>query len=103
MSFAIETQALTKLYRIGRGEPPLRAVDGIDFTVQPGEVFGFLGPNGAGKSTTIRMLTGLAKATSGNAHVLGLDLLRDTASRARMRNCPATSRTPTRARTLNRA
>lgn len=78
MAPAIEVQGLTKLYYGGRGEP-LRAVDGIDFVVQPGEVFGFLGPNGAGKSTTIRMLTGLARPTSGTAQVLGLDLARDLA------------------------
>jgi ABC-2 type transport system ATP-binding protein len=45
------------------------ALDGLNLAVEPGAVFGFLGPNGAGKTTTIRMLTGLAHATSGNAWV----------------------------------
>jgi ABC-2 type transport system ATP-binding protein len=50
------------------------AVDGIDLTVQKGEVFGFLGPNGAGKSTTIRMLCGLLRPSSGRAVVAGFDV-----------------------------
>ncbi|HIC88991.1 MAG TPA: ABC transporter ATP-binding protein [Anaerolineae bacterium] len=70
----IEVSQLTKIYRTGKGHAPVRAVDGIDFTVREGEVFGFLGPNGAGKTTTIRMLTGLTRPTAGNAHVLGFDL-----------------------------
>ena len=51
----------------------LRAVDGLDLEVQPGEIFGFLGPNGAGKSTTIRMLLDLRRPTSGEVRVLGRD------------------------------
>jgi ABC-2 type transport system ATP-binding protein len=47
------------------------AVDGIDFHVNPGEIFGFLGPNGSGKTTTIRMMLGLLQPTEGNVHVLG--------------------------------
>jgi ABC-2 type transport system ATP-binding protein len=77
MNNAIEVSQLTKIYRVGKGRPPLSAVDGIDFTVREGEVFGFLGPNGAGKTTTIRMLTGLTRPTSGQARVLGFDLARD--------------------------
>ena len=55
-----------------------RAVRGISFQVQPGEVVGFLGPNGAGKTTTIRVLTGYHPATSGTARVAGLDVVRDS-------------------------
>jgi ABC-2 type transport system ATP-binding protein len=66
---AISVRALTK--RFGA----FTAVDGIDFDVPRGQVFGFLGPNGSGKSTTIRMLTGSLAATSGLAYVLGEDVL----------------------------
>ena len=52
----------------------LRAVDGIDMTVNAGEIFGFLGPNGAGKSTAVRMLTTLLHPTSGRAIVAGFDV-----------------------------
>ncbi|WP_406438661.1 ABC transporter ATP-binding protein [Streptomyces sp. NBC_00631] len=50
-----------------------RALDGLDLTVEAGEVHGFLGPNGAGKSTTIRVLLGLLRADSGAARILGRD------------------------------
>lgn len=52
----------------------IRAVQGIDFTVHRGDVFGFLGPNGAGKSTTIRMITGLIHPTVGRVTIGGHDL-----------------------------
>jgi ABC-2 type transport system ATP-binding protein len=52
----------------------VKALDGISFETQPGEVFGVLGHNGAGKSTTLRILTGRARPTSGEAEVLGCDL-----------------------------
>lgn len=52
------------------------AVDGISFEVARGEVFGFLGPNGSGKTTTIRMLTGSISPASGEAEVLGEDIVR---------------------------
>jgi ABC-2 type transport system ATP-binding protein len=61
----IQATALTK--RFGS----LTAVDGIDFTVEPGRVTGFLGPNGAGKSTTMRMILGLDRPTSGRVTVHG--------------------------------
>ena len=62
---AIETVGLTKTF--GRQ----RAVDSLDLAVPRGSVFGFLGPNGSGKTTTIRMLLGLARATSGDIRMLG--------------------------------
>lgn len=52
----------------------LRAVDGVSFEVEQGEIFGFLGPNGAGKSTTINMLSTLLEPTSGTARVAGFDV-----------------------------
>ncbi|HVH51948.1 MAG TPA: ATP-binding cassette domain-containing protein [Gaiellaceae bacterium] len=65
----IEVEALTKVYPGG-----VRAVQEIDFTVAPGEVFGLLGPNGAGKSTTIGMLTTTLRPTSGTARLAGYDV-----------------------------
>jgi ABC-2 type transport system ATP-binding protein len=65
---AIVTRNLTK--RFG----DFVAVDGIDFDVRPGEIFGFLGPNGAGKTTTIRMMLGLLKPTAGTVSVLGVPM-----------------------------
>ena len=55
----------------------VRAVDGIDLRIEPGQIYGFLGPNGAGKSTTVHMLTTLLPPTSGRATVAGFDVVRD--------------------------
>jgi ABC-2 type transport system ATP-binding protein len=60
--------------RLTRHFGEVKAVDGIDLTVNPGEIFGFLGPNGAGKSTAVRMLTTLLRPTSGRAIVAGFDV-----------------------------
>jgi ABC-2 type transport system ATP-binding protein len=68
----ITVEALTREYEGG-----LRAVDGINLQVEPGEVYGFLGPNGAGKSTTILMLTTLLPPTAGTARVAGHDIRRE--------------------------
>lgn len=70
----IQAQALVREFKGG-----IRAVDGIDLTVAPGEIFGFLGPNGAGKSTTVHMLTTLLPPTSGSARVAGFDVAREGA------------------------
>jgi ABC-2 type transport system ATP-binding protein len=56
-----------------------RAVDGVSFTVDEGEIFGVLGPNGAGKTTTVECLEGLRRRDSGNVSVMGLDPERDGA------------------------
>ena len=77
MSNVIHVTQLAKHYPAARGAAPVRAVDGIEFAVRAGEVFGFLGPNGAGKTTTIRMLTGLTRPTAGQARVLDFDLATD--------------------------
>ena len=53
------------------------AVNGIDLTVAPGEIYGFLGPNGAGKSTTVHMLVTLLPPTSGRATVAGYDIVKE--------------------------
>ncbi|MFK4807687.1 ABC transporter ATP-binding protein [Microbacterium sp. ZW CA_36] len=71
MSTIIRTSGLTKHY--GR----VHALDGLDLTVDEGQIHGFLGPNGAGKSTTIRVLLGLARKTGGEASVFGQDPWRD--------------------------
>jgi ABC-2 type transport system ATP-binding protein len=56
---------------VRRQSREIKAVDGVTFDIQPGEVVGFLGPNGAGKTTTLKMLSGLLYPTSGEAIVLG--------------------------------
>jgi ABC-2 type transport system ATP-binding protein len=63
---AIRAEGLTKRY------DDVLALDGLDLTVERGEVFGFLGPNGAGKTTTIRLLLHLARPTAGSAWVMGV-------------------------------
>jgi len=75
MAPAIQVEKLVKRY--GPPDSGVLAVDQVSFEVRRGEVFGFLGPNGAGKTTTIRMLTGLARPTAGQAYILGLDLHRE--------------------------
>jgi len=73
----IEAVGLTKNY------DDIQAVRGIDFAIQPGEIFGFLGPNGAGKTSTIRMIMGFTKPTAGAVTVFGQPAF----------NPPATQRT----------
>ena len=72
---AIEAEGLVREFKKGP-----RAVDGIDLSVAPGEVYGFLGPNGAGKSTTVHMLTTLLPPTAGTARVAGHDIVREGAA-----------------------
>ncbi len=83
---AIEVRDLAKIYRVYRKQEGLlasvaglfhrtyndvRAVDGISFQIDAGEMVAFLGPNGAGKTTTLKLLSGLIFPSSGEAHVLG--------------------------------
>src|SRR6516162_2691452 len=82
----IQATGLTKTYRVFQKKEGLlgairgllrreyrqvQAVDGVSFSIEPGEMVGFLGPNGAGKTTTLKMLSGLIYPTSGTAQVLG--------------------------------
>jgi ABC-2 type transport system ATP-binding protein len=67
----IRTEGLTKVY----AGSDLKAVDGLDLTVEPGEIFGLLGPNGAGKTTTAGMLTTRVIPTAGRALVGGIDVV----------------------------
>src|SRR5215471_3285794 len=83
---AVHVDGLRKVFEVPEREPGLwaaakslvrrrtrevRAVDGITFEIEPGEIVGFLGPNGAGKTTTLKMLSGLLYTSGGDARVLG--------------------------------
>ena len=79
---AIEVNDLCRTYRthtgiVRRRRTDVRALDGISFEVEQGELFGLLGPNGAGKTTTIKILTTLLLPSSGTARVLGFDPARE--------------------------
>src|SRR5262245_5743913 len=82
----IEASNLSKTYRVSQKKEGLRgalrglfrreyreihAVEGVSFTIEPGEMVAFLGPNGAGKTTTLKMLSGLIYPSAGTARVLG--------------------------------
>lgn len=71
----IEVEGLVRVF----GED-IRAVDGVDLSVAPGEIYGFLGPNGAGKSTMVLMLVTLLPPTAGRATVAGFDVARQGAA-----------------------
>ncbi len=72
---ALAVEQLVKVYPGRRGKAPVRAVDGMSFTVRRGEIFGLLGPNGAGKTTLVKVLATLLAPTSGRAEVLGYDVV----------------------------
>jgi ABC-2 type transport system ATP-binding protein len=67
--FMIRVQDLKKFFG------PKKAVNGVSFTVEKGEVLGFLGPNGAGKSTTMRMITGFIPPTDGEMSIGGFNVV----------------------------
>ena len=73
---AVQVRDLVKEFP-SPGGGTLRAVDGISFEVERGEVFGFLGPNGAGKTTTLEIIEGLQRPTAGSTGVLGMDSIAD--------------------------
>ena len=72
-SAAIEVRDLVKRYQ----KANVNAVDGVTFSVRPGEIFGLLGPNGAGKTTTIGVLITFVLPTSGSAAIMGVEVTAD--------------------------
>jgi len=67
----VSVRGLTKVFKDFWNRPKARAVDGVDFEVRQGEIFGLLGPNGSGKSTTIKLLLGLLNPTKGHIEIFG--------------------------------
>ena len=76
MHLIVEIEALTKVYE---GKQRVVALDGIDLTVQQGEIFGLLGPNGAGKTTTIGICTTRTLPTGGVVRIAGIDVMKQPA------------------------
>jgi ABC-2 type transport system ATP-binding protein len=74
---AIEVKGLRKIYAGRKVLKEVKAIDGISFSINKGEIFGLLGPNGAGKTTTIDILCGLINQTEGEAFVGGYDITKD--------------------------
>jgi len=79
----VETDQLSKIFRVGFWGKRVTAVDGLSLEVRRGEVFGFLGPNGAGKTTTLKILMGLIYPTSGQAQLFGREV-GDPVAKARL-------------------
>ncbi|MBP1583460.1 MAG: ATP-binding cassette domain-containing protein, partial [Victivallales bacterium] len=70
-NLVVEAVGLTKIFKDFWGRPKARAVNGIDFSIKQGQVFGLLGPNGSGKSTTVKMILGLLYPSRGVLKVFG--------------------------------
>src|ERR1043166_2612127 len=85
-SFLPETHQFTmiKVHNLAKTFGTKRAVDGLSFSVERGEVLGFLGPNGAGKSTTMRMITGFIPPTDGSVTVGGFDIVENPIEASRL-------------------
>src|SRR3984957_19857700 len=81
---SIEARGLVKTYPAPGKNPRIRALDGLDLTVEPGTIFALVGPNGAGKTTTVKILTTLAVADGGTATVEGIDVRTDSARARRV-------------------
>jgi ABC-2 type transport system ATP-binding protein len=73
LSVAVETVSVVKMFS------SIRALDGLSFSVEKGEIFGLIGPNGAGKTTALRIISTLLLPTSGRVRVFGLDVVDDAA------------------------
>jgi ABC-2 type transport system ATP-binding protein len=68
------SEAVLEVTGLGKVYGDLRAVDGLTFSIRPGEVLGLVGPNGAGKTTTLRCLSGVVRPTAGRVRIAGHDL-----------------------------
>ena len=79
-TIAVGTEPVIRVRGLVKRYGDLVAVDGIDFEVARGEIFGLLGPNGAGKTTTVEILEGLRSPDAGDATVLGVDVAKDATS-----------------------
>ena len=86
----VSVSGLTKVFKDFWGRPKALAVDGVDFEVRRGEVFGLLGPNGSGKSTTVKLILGLLNPTRGHILVFGHSP-RHVATKARIGYLPEES------------
>ena len=80
MTVATDTAPVIRVRGLTKRYDDVRAVDGIDFDVAKGEIFGLLGPNGAGKTTTVEILEGLREPDGGDVAVLGVDVRRDASA-----------------------
>ncbi len=88
-SEASPAEALIEVEGLAKHYGPIRAVDGISFTVRRGDILGFLGPNGAGKTTAMRLITGFLEADGGRVTVCGHDMANDSlAARKRIGYLP---------------
>ncbi len=94
MTYAIETENLTRVFQRNWGKTEFRAVDGISLRVERGATFGLLGPNGAGKTTFVKMLLSCARPTAGVAKVFGMDT-QQRAARQPVGYLPENHRFPT--------
>jgi ABC-2 type transport system ATP-binding protein len=93
MTPVIQAEGLRKVYRSRFGTRRVTALDGVDLSVGPGEVFGLLGPNGAGKTTAVKILLGLTRPTRGSARLFGISVA-DPESRRRVGYLPEGHRFP---------
>ncbi len=88
----IECEDIKKVYRTGM-KGRVRALDGVNLEVKPGEIFGLLGPNGAGKTTLVKIILGLVVATNGRVKLFGKDA-RDHRARAKVGYLPENPNLP---------